>query len=138
MPIIKEFKEFISRGNVVDMAVGVVIGGSFNSIVTSFTTSILTPLISCLTGKVNIQVLSIIISDGLIIPYGEFLQSVINFLLTAAVLFAFIKIINSVRGKMEKLYGETKTAPLAEDAKQPTQEELLAEIRDLLKAQADV
>lgn len=120
MPIIKEFKEFISRGNVVDMAVGVVIGGSFNSIVTSFTTSILTPLISCLTGKVNIQVLSIIISDGLIIPYGEFLQSVINFLLTAAVLFAFIKIINSVRGKMEKLYGETKTAPLADETKQPT------------------
>lgn len=136
MSIIKEFKEFISRGNVVDMAVGVVIGGSFNSIVTSFTKSILTPLISCLTGKVNIEALSITVSDTLVIPYGEFLQSVINFLLTAAVLFAFIKVINSVRAKMEQLCGEHEKEEEAPEEKKPTTEEILCEIRDLIKKDA--
>lgn len=135
MSIIKEFKEFISRGNVVDMAVGVVVGGSFNSIVTSFTKSILTPVISCLTGRVNIEALSVKISEELVIPYGEFLQSVINFLLTAAVLFAFIKVINSVRGRMEKLYKEEEEEQ-TEEEKKPTSEELLGEIRDLLKSGA--
>lgn len=135
MSIIKEFKEFISRGNVVDMAVGVVVGGSFNSIVTSFTKSILTPVISCLTGRVNIEALSVKISEELVIPYGEFLQSVINFLLTAAVLFAFIKVINSVRGRMERLYKEEEKEQ-TEEEKKPTSEELLGEIRDLLKSGA--
>lgn len=135
MGFISEFKTFIARGNVMDMAVGVVVGGSFNSIVTSFTKSILTPVISCLTGRVNIEALSVKISEELVIPYGEFLQSVINFLLTAAVLFAFIKVINSVRGRMERLYKEEEKEQ-TEEEKKPTSEELLGEIRDLLKSGA--
>lgn len=132
MSVIKEFKDFISRGNVIDMAVGVVIGGAFNNIVTAFTQYILTPVISCLTGKVNIQAWAFKVSDELIIPYGEFLQSVINFLLTAAVLFAFIKLINSVRRGMDALYGEEEEPPKEEEAK-PTVEDILCEIRDMMK-----
>ena len=132
MSVIKEFREFISRGSVVDMAVGVVIGGAFNSIVTAFTGCILTPLISCITGKVNISSLSLVISEELKIPYGEFLQSVINFLLTAAVLFLFIKLINSIRRGMEKLEGSNQEEEQEEETK-PTTEELLGEILEIMK-----
>lgn len=131
MSVIKEFRDFISRGSVVDMAVGVVIGGTFSSIVTSFTSSILTPVISCVTGKVNIGNLSLVISDELTIPYGEFFQSVINFLLTAAVLFLFIKLINSVRRGMERL--EKPKQEEEEKETKPTTEELLGEILEIMK-----
>lgn len=135
MSVIKEFKEFISRGNVVDMAVGVVVGGAFTKIVTAFTTYILTPVISCLTGKVDISNLSLIVSPELIIPYGMFLQSVVDFLLTAAAVFVFVKAVNSFRTKMEKLHAQhdTEEQPPEEEEQKPTSEELLAEIRDLLK-----
>ncbi len=132
MSLVKEFKEFISRGNVVDMAVGVIIGGAFTSIVTSLTNDILTPFISFLTGKINISKLAITITDNLTIPYGMFLQTVINFLLTAIAVFVFAKIMNSFRAKMEarKESHEEEEEVIPELT---SEEKLLTEIRDLLK-----
>lgn len=124
-----EFKEFVMRGNVVDMAVGVVIGGAFREIITALVNCIITPLISILIGKVNLAQLQIKISDEVFIQYGAFLQSIINFLIIAFSIFCAIKFINTVHDRFAKKAEEEK-----EDAP-PTQEELLTEIRDLLKEQ---
>lgn len=131
MSVIKEFKDFISRGNVVDMAVGVIIGGAFTSIATSLTNDILTPFISFFTGKIDISKLAFTITDELIIPYGKFLQTVINFLLTAIAVFIFVKIINSVRSTME--FHSDKEEEDEESPEPSAEEKLLTEIRDLLK-----
>ena len=132
MSVIKEFKEFISRGNVIDLAVGVVIGGAFTAIVTSLTNDILMPVISVITGKINIASLAAEITEDLVIPYGMFLQAVINFLLTAIAVFVLVKAINSFKKKMEALKKEEIKEEAA--AKEPSAEEkLLTEIRDLLK-----
>ena len=134
MSVIKEFKEFISRGNVVDMAVGVVIGGAFTSIVTSLNKDILTPCISLLTGKVDFSNLELVINDSLKITYGMFIQAVINFLLTAVAVFTLIKVISVVRTNMEKLAKKEEEKVEEEKAPEPSAEEiLLTEIRDLLK-----
>lgn len=130
-----EFKEFIMRGSVIDMAVGVVIGGAFRAIIDSLVSDIIMPCISILTGKVNIAELSatIIAPDeakgvtGLVIPYGNFIQQILNFLIIAFVIFVVIKIINTAHEKLAKK--EEKI----EEMSGPTQEELLTEIRDLLK-----
>lgn len=135
MPLIKEFKEFISRGNVVDMAVGVVIGTAFTSIVNSLAKDVLTPCLSYLTGKIDISKLSIVVNENLTISYGLFLQAIINFLLTAIAVFAIVKVINIIRTKMET-FSKKETA--AEEPKEPeisAEEKLLTEIRDLLKEQ---
>ena len=132
MSVIKEFKEFISRGNVIDLAVGVVIGGAFTAIVTSLTNDILMPVISVITGKINIASLAAEITEDLVIPYGMFLQAVINFLLTAIAVFVLVKAINIFKKKMEALKKEEIKEEAA--AKEPSAEEkLLTEIRDLLK-----
>ena len=134
MSVIKEFKEFISRGNVIDMAVGVVIGGAFTSIVTSLNKDILTPCISLLTGKVDFSNLELVINDSLKITYGMFIQAVINFLLTAVAVFTLIKVISVVRTNMEKLAKKEEERVEEEKAPEPSAEEiLLTEIRDLLK-----
>ncbi len=122
-----EFKEFVMRGNVVDMAVGVVIGGAFREIITALVNCIITPLISILIGKVNLAQLQIKISDEVFIHYGAFLQSIINFLIIAFSIFCVIKFINTIHDRFAK-----KAEEAAEEAG-PTQEELLTEIRDLLK-----
>ena len=134
MSVIKEFKEFISRGNVIDMAVGVVIGGAFTSIVTSLNKDILTPCISLLTGKVDFSNLELVINDSLKITYGMFIQAVINFLLTAVAVFTLIKMISVIRTNMEKLAKKEEGKVEEEKAPEPSAEEiLLTEIRDLLK-----
>ncbi|HIT86117.1 MAG TPA: large conductance mechanosensitive channel protein MscL [Candidatus Ornithomonoglobus intestinigallinarum] len=125
-----EFKEFISRGNVIDMAVGIVVGGAFTSIVNSLVNDILTPVINMLTGKADVSDLSVQIGSATL-NYGLFIQAIINFLIIAVAVFALVKAVNTVRNLsvLKKKEEEEAAAPAG-----PTQEELLAEIRDLLKA----
>lgn len=124
-----EFKEFISKGNVVDMAVGVVVGGAFKSIVDSLVADIIMPAVSTLTGQVNIADLAITVGE-INVKYGSFLQNVINFLIIAFTIFCVVKGMNAVREKFEK----KKEEALEEVAPEPSKEEaLLTEIRDLLK-----
>ncbi len=134
--MLKEFKEFAMRGNVVDMAVGVIIGGAFGKIVSSLVSDIIMPPIGVLVGGVNFSELKMIIKDaamdaaGNAVPavtwnYGNFLQTVFDFLIVAFTIFLFIKAINS----FQKKKAEAPAAPPA-----PSKEEvLLTEIRDLLK-----
>lgn len=99
----KEFKEFIAKGNVVDMAVGVVVGAAFKAIVDSLVADIITPIIGLLCGGVNFAELSFGIGEAQIC-YGNFIQSVINFFIVAFVLFSFVKAVNKIRsiGKKEE------------------------------------
>lgn len=124
-----EFKTFISRGNVVDMAVGVVVGGAFKSIVDSLVKDVITPVISIFTGKVNFAELSIKVSDELSITYGAFIQNVINFLIIAFTIFCVVKGMNTVKARFEKQKEEAEEQP----QKPSAEEALLTEIRDLLK-----
>ena len=135
MKIIDEFKEFIAKGNVVDMAVGVVVGTAFKAIVDSLVKDIIMPCISVLTGKINIADLKATIiepsadgSGGLVIPYGNFIQQIVNFFIIAFVIFIVVKVMNVMKAKLEKPVVEVE-----EVAPAPTTEELLGEIRDLLK-----
>ena len=135
---IEEFKEFISRGNVVDMAVGVVVGGAFKSIIDSLVKDIITPCISILTGKVNIADLKAVIikpledgTGGLVITYGSFFEQVINFLIIAFTIFCTIKFINTLKSKFEKKKEETEEA---QEIK-PTTEDILLDIKNILENQ---
>ena len=123
MGFLKEFKEFSVKGNVVDLSIGVIIGGAFGAIVSSLVTDVITPLLLTpalkATGAANLEGL---VLNG--VAYGKFLAAVINFLCIAFVLFILVKGINKLKKKEE----EAPAAPAG-----PTQEELLAEIRDLLK-----
>ena len=125
MGFIKEFKEFAVKGNVMDMAVGVIIGGAFGKIVSSLVDDILMPIIGTLTGGVNFADLAITVGEANI-KYGTFIQNVIDFLIIALCIFCMIKGMNNLNKKKEE--PEAPAAPAG-----PTQEELLAEIRDLLK-----
>ena len=123
---ISEFKEFISKGNVLDMAVGVIIGGAFSKIVSSLVNDVMMPLIGIIIGGHNFTNLSIKVGNAKIM-YGSFLQNVVDFLIVAFCLFTVIKIINRFKKKQEK--NENK-----EKIKTPNEEVmLLSEIRDLLK-----
>lgn len=126
---LKEFKEFISRGNVVDLAVGVIIGGAFGKIVTSVVNDILMPVIGVIIGGIDFKGLKLPIGDAEIL-YGNFIQNVIDFLIVAACIFVFVKVINKFFSKKEE--EEIKEEVPAEPVKS---EEvlLLEEIRDLLK-----
>ena len=125
--MIKEFKEFIKRGNVMDLAVGVIVGGAFSSIVTSLVNNILTPILGIFLGGIDFSGLSITIKDATI-NYGLFIQSVIDFLIIAFCIFLLIKLINKIMnvGKHEE--------PKKEQVVVPKKEEIiiLEEIRDLL------
>ena len=126
---LKEFKAFALRGNVVDMAVGVVVGGAFKSIVDSLVADIIMPAVSTLTGDVNIADLSATVGN-INIKYGSFLQNIINFLIIAFTIFCVIKMMSSVRARFEK----KKEEEAKEEAPSISAEEaLLTEIRDLLK-----
>ncbi|KAA5538057.1 large-conductance mechanosensitive channel protein MscL [Paenimyroides baculatum] len=128
MGILKEFKEFAVKGNVIDLAVGVVIGGAFGKIVTSLVEDIITPAILTPALKAaNLQNLSELVVPGTAIKYGNFLSAAISFIIVAFALFIMIKGINRLKRKEE--------APAPEAPKGPTQEQLLAEIRDLLRKQ---
>lgn len=127
--MLREFKEFIKRGNVMDLAVGVIVGGAFSSIVTSLVNNILTPILGIFLGGIDFSGLSITIKNANI-NYGLFIQSIIDFLIIAFCIFLMIKIINKITsvGKKEEAKKEIPTKK-AEDIL------LLEEIRDLLKAQ---
>ena len=126
-----EFKEFISRGNVIDLAVGVIIGGAFTSIVNSLVKDVIMPFIGWIFGGIDFTSLKYVITPGTeeipeaAIYYGSFIQNVVNFLLVAFTIFCMVRLINKFRRKKEE-------APKAPPA--PSKEEvLLTEIRDLLK-----
>ncbi len=132
MSMIKEFKEFAMRGNVVDLAVGVIIGGAFGKITTSMVNDIIMPPIGMLLGKVDFKELKLTIleatetSAAVTINYGAFINTLIDFVLVAFALFLVIKAMNTMKKK-------EATAPAAPPAPTPT-ESLLAEIRDALRA----
>ena len=126
----KEFKEFIMRGNVMDLAVGVIIGGAFSSIVTSLVNNIIMPLLGIIIGGIDFTSLSIKIQDAEI-QYGMFLQNVIDFLIIAFCIFIMVKIVNKLMHFKKKKVEEEK----APEVIKSNEEILLEEIRDLLKAQ---
>ncbi|WP_192987686.1 large conductance mechanosensitive channel protein MscL [Carnobacterium mobile] len=123
---IEEFKEFAFKGNVLDLAVGVVIGSAFTAIVTSLVEDIIMPVVGIVIGGHDISNLSLKIGNTTL-AYGAFLQAVINFLLIAFVVFMFIKIINTAAAKFKKETGE-----VGEEVEIPAAEQYLKEIRDLL------
>ena len=125
--MIKEFKEFISKGNVMDMAVGIIIGGAFTAIVTALVESILMPIIGALCGGLSVADMSITVGNAAI-GYGAFIQAIIDFLLIALVLFMILKAFNKAKSVVVK----EEEAP-AEPEPVPADVELLTEIRDLLK-----
>jgi len=127
--ILKEFKEFISKGNVIDMAVGVIIGSSFSKIVSSLVNDVIMPLIGIIIGGLDFTKLSLTIKESTI-NYGSFIQNIVDFLIIASCIFIAIKIIN----KFKKTFHEEKTEVKKEIKKEPTEDiKLLKEIRDLLK-----
>lgn len=142
MKLLKEFKEFAMRGNVVDMAVGVIIGAAFGKIVTSLVNDIIMPGIGVLTGGANFSEYKFVIKDaatdaatGELIPevaitWGAFVQTIVDFLIIAFCIFIAIKVMNNLMKKKKE--EEAAPAPAG-----PTQEELLTEIRDLLKKDLD-
>lgn len=124
MGFIKEFKAFALKGNVMDMAVGVIIGGAFGKIVSSLVDNILMPLLGIFTGKVDFSSLAITVGEAEV-AYGQFIQNVVDFVIIAFCIFLMIKAMN----RMSKKEEEAPAAP-----PQPSAEEkLLTEIRDLLK-----
>ena len=124
MSILKEFKEFAMRGNVMDMAVGVIIGGAFGKIVSSLVDDVIMPVIGVLTGGVDFSKLSLMVGDAEV-KYGMFIQNIIDFLIIAICIFSMIKVMNSISAKKKE-----ETAAPAEPS---NEEKLLSEIRDLLK-----
>lgn len=134
MSILQEFKKFAMRGNVVDMAVGIIIGGAFGKIVSSFVGDVIMPPLGIIIGGVDFSDLVITLKatvDGqpaVVLAYGKFLQTVIDFLIIAFAIFMGIKAMNKLTHAEENK---------AEEPAKPSQEDLLAEIRDLLKDQKD-
>lgn len=126
---LQEFKAFAMRGNVVDLAVGVIIGGAFSSITTSLINDIIMPLLGILTGSISFADLSVSIGSA-VITYGNFIQAVLNFLVMAFVVFCMVKALNRLHKKPE----EAPAAPPA-PPEPSAEEKLLTEIRDLLKEQ---
>ena len=124
MSIIKEFKEFAFKGNVLDMAVGVIVGGAFGKIVTSLVNDVIMPLFSLLLNNIKFTDLKIMLKGESAVMIGNFIQSLVDFVIIAISIFVFVKLINSFKKKEE---------PKPEEPKGPSTEELLAEIRDLLK-----
>lgn len=135
MSVVKEFKEFISKGNVVDLAVGVIIGAAFSKIITSLVDDIIMPPIGYLTGGVDFADKKLVLVDAdtvakveeVAIRYGNFINTLIQFFIVAICIFALIKTINSLKRKEV----EAPKAPAAP----PKEEVLLTEIRDILKSQ---
>ncbi len=127
MSIIKEFKEFAFKGNVLDMAVGVVIGSSFGKIVTSIVNDLIMPICSLLLNDIKFTDLKIALKGDSAIMIGNFIQTFVDFIIIAASVFIFVKLINGFKRKKE--VEEVKE----EAPKAPTTEELLTEIRDLMK-----
>ena len=142
MGFFKEFKEFAMKGNVMDMAIGVIIGGAFGKIVTSLVNDLLMPLIGALIGNVDFTTLSAtlrpavmngeeVVKEAVTLNYGNFIQTTVDFLIVAFCIFLVIKLINKASNMVRKPEEEAPAAPAEPE---PTKEEvLLTEIRDLLK-----
>ena len=142
--MLKEFKDFVMRGNVLDMAVGVIVAGAFGKITTSLVNDVFMPFISYLFGARDMTALNLVVRPeivneagevtqaAIVIGFGTFIATIIDFILVALVVFLVVKAINTAKAKMEKKKEEEPAAPPAPPA--PSAEEvLLTEIRDLLK-----
>lgn len=138
MGMMKEFKEFAMRGNVLDMAVGIVIGGAFGKIISSLVNDVIMPPIGILLGGVDFTNLKLVlkeavmngeevVSEAVVVSYGSFVNTIIEFLIVAFAIFMVIKAMNSAKRKKE----EAPAAPAPDPG--PSEKDLLAEIRDLLK-----
>ena len=147
MKFFKEFKEFINKGNVVDMAVGVVIATAFGNITKSLVADVIMPLVGVLTGGVSVSELKYVLSAEQLDPetgavlvaenavrYGQFIQFIVDFLIIALAVFVFVKVLNSAKNIRLKKEEEKVEEPAPAPEPEPTAEEkLLTEIRDLLK-----
>ena len=139
---ISEFKAFVSRGNVMDMAIGVIIGGAFGAITKSLVDNIITPLLAYLFGTPNTDALNITLraadeaagTEAIVLGLGTFLGTIINFLVIALVLFSVIKAINKAKALAESMKKKEEEEAAAEEPAKPTSEELLAAILEELKA----
>lgn len=132
--MLREFKDFIARGNVMDLAVGIIIGAAFTAIVNSMVEDLINPIIGLAIGGVDFSDFVLRFGEGdhaATIRYGAFITAVINFLIIAWVVFLLIKGVNRVRGMVDTTEKPTDAPP------GPTQEELLIQIRDLLARQKD-
>jgi large conductance mechanosensitive channel len=123
--MLTEFRKFMMRGNVIDLAVAVVIGAAFTAIVNSLINDVIMPVIGLLLGRIDFTGLSLTAGSA-VIAYGKFLQAIVNFLLVGIVLFLVIRAVNRLHTKQE-------AAPAQPPAQPPAQERLLTEIRDLLR-----
>ena len=129
----KEFKEFISKGNVMDLAVGVIIGGAFGKIVTSLVDDMIMPILGIILGKINFTALKLVITPAegdkpeVAVLYGSFIQNVVNFLIMAFVIFLMVKAVNKLRKPAKKVEEIIEEIPTKEET-------LLTEIRDILKS----
>jgi large conductance mechanosensitive channel len=121
---LKEFRDFINRGSVIDLAVGIIIGAAFTAIVSSLVDDLIMPIIGIITGGINFTGLSVTVGEAAL-TYGNFIQAILNFLIIAFAVFWMVKAVNRFRKQEEK--PEEPAAPT-------TEEKLLTEIRDLLKA----
>ena len=143
---IEEFKAFISRGNVMDMAIGVIIGGAFGTITKSLVDNVITPLLAFLFGSPNTDALNItlraaetdaageVVKDALVLGLGTFVGAIINFLVIALVLFSVIKAMNKAHELAEKAKKKEEEEAATEEEKKPTTEELLGAILEEIKA----
>lgn len=131
-----EFKAFIARGNVMDMAVGVIIGGAFSTITNSLINDIIMPILGIFTKSISFANLSLNIGDA-VLTYGNFIQAVLNFLVMAFVVFCMVKAMNSFHRKKEAVEEAKEEAEPAPEPEPSREEVLLTEIRDLLKAQSN-
>ena len=125
--MIQEFKDFIAKGNVMDMAVGIIIGAAFTAIVTSLVDDLINPIISLFMGGIDFSGLGFALGDGAdaaVFAYGNFIMALINFLIIAWVVFILVKMVNRVKGE---------EAPAEEEPAGPSAEDLLTEIRDALQ-----
>lgn len=133
--MLQEFKDFIAKGNVMDMAVGIIIGAAFTAIVTSLVDDLINPIISLFTGGIDFSGLGWKLGEGedaAMFAYGNFIMAVINFLIVAWVVFLLVKMVNRAKEAAESAAAKEE-APAEEEAPAgPTTEELLAEIRDAL------
>ncbi|MHC0054170.1 large conductance mechanosensitive channel protein MscL [Actibacterium sp. D379-3] len=142
--MLKEFKDFIAKGNVMDMAVGIIIGAAFTAIVSSLVADLINPIIGLIIGGIDFTNMFWVLkgegtytslteardAGAAVFAYGSFITAIINFLIIAFVVFMLVRYVNKVKDAAMK---KEEAAPVAEAPKGPSQEELLAEIRDLLK-----
>ncbi|MEM0934777.1 MAG: large-conductance mechanosensitive channel protein MscL [Pseudomonadota bacterium] len=131
--MLNEFKEFIARGNVMDMAVGIIMGAAFTAIVTSMVDDLMNPIIAIFTGGIDFSGLKVPLTeaaDGPAFNYGNFIMAVINFLIVAWVVFLLVKGVNRMKRMMEAEAAEKEKEPEG-----PTEKDLLMEIRDAMVAQ---